>query len=69
MVDELVGMSDAQVNAFMAAYPTLQRMDVMGAIVKGGPFRSGVERELAYLHAARVGKAAEITTGIKAQLA
>ena len=54
--DDLVKISEAHLAEFLAAFPTLQRLDIMGAIVRAGPFRERVVRELHRLHRERLAK-------------
>ena len=41
-----VGIEEAEVQAYLALYPGLERMDVLRVIVNAGPWRAEVERQL-----------------------
>lgn len=51
--DDLVHISEAVVAFYLSAYPRLTRIEVMGSIVRVGPYRAAVERDLAQLHHAK----------------
>ena len=61
--DDLVKISEPHLAEFLAAFPTLGRLDIMGAIVRAGPFRDRVVKELARLHRERLAKMPQLQPG------
>lgn len=65
---DLLTISERELVALMKAFPGLQRMDILHAIVKAGPWRHRIERELMRVHLQRIEKAQLASRSIRLAL-
>ena len=61
-------VSETQVREFMRRYPSLQRMDVLRAVVRAGPQLHCIDAQLQRMHAEQLWKCALAARAIRSEM-